>query len=162
MAEEWGTVIVKANSDVLARVHDSDNDFESARLLADAGGIAVDKIQDMTLRIEKVSVEGGYAVIDYDCADWRAFSELFVNEANGLELYSRTNDEYGTAAFYSLNGGGERYHFWFDQGGDLCDIEGYEDEVMEKVGRWIAALPDDLKQAFPGFVDTGDLEFDGP
>ena len=162
MAEEWGTVIVKATDDVLDKVDNSQHDFETAKLLAAVGGVPVEKFENLVLRTNKVGLDNGYAVIDYDCADWRAFSELFVKEAKDLELYARTNDEYGTTAFYALNGDGERYHFWFDQGGDLCDIEGYEDEVMEKIDQWTAKLPETLKAAFPAFVDTNDLMFDGP
>ena len=162
MAEEWGTVIVKASNDVLGQLRDSGDDYESAKLLAVSGGVPEEKISDLILRTEKVVLQHGYAVIDYDCADWRAFSELFVNDANGLELYSRTNDEYGTAAFHCLNADGDRFHFWFDQGGDLCDIEGYEDEVMAKIDKWVSMLPDDLKAGFPGFIETDDLMFDGP
>ncbi len=162
MAEEWGTVIVRVPDEVVSSIRQSNDDYESAKLLAGAAQVTEEKLQNLTLRIDKVLVERGYAEISYDCADWKAFAELVVNDGQGIELYARTCDEYGTTAFYLLNDRGERFSFWFDQGGDLCDIEGYEDEVRAKIDKWTAMLPDDLKAAFPGFIETDDLMFDGP
>lgn len=163
MAEEWGTVFVKADEEILTKVANGNDDAEAARLLAEAGGVSAQKIEPLTLRTDTVDMKNGYLVIGYDCADFRAFSEIFANHANGIELYARTQDEYGSVSLSALTAAGERLHFEYDQGGDLCDIPEYVDAATAKVEQWIALVPEDVKSSFPDFVDSESLLFfDGP
>ena len=94
--------------------------------------------------------------MEYDCADWRAFSELFIAEGKGLEFYSRTLDEYGASGFFALCADGERFLFSYDQDGDMFEVEGYEEKVEGKIAEWMSLLPSELKEEFPGFVGEDD------
>lgn len=101
-------------------------------------------------------------MLDFSCSDWSRISAAFVSKGSGIEYYFSGQDEYGTAEFFALNDAGERFGYAFDQGGDAWDIDGYEDEVTQKLEEWQSKVPDTLKAVFPDFADTSELMFDGP
>lgn len=162
MAEEWGTVVIKASDEIISLLQNGDDGCEAAVKLGQIGQIAEDNIRDLNCGIGDLEVKGDYAHFHFNCSDWKVLTEMFVRDAANVEWYSTIFDEYGTADFYLLNGDGERFHLNFDQGGDMCEIDGYEDEVREKIAKWESLMPEDLKSHFPAFIDMDDLEFDGP
>ena len=162
MAEEWGSVVIKASDDVVSLLQDTNDGCPAAIKLGQDGQIAEDKIRDVNCGFHEFDVKDGYAQIRFHCSDWKQLSELFVRDAANVEWYATVFDEYGTADFYLLNGDGERFHRNFDMGGDLCDIDGYVEEVQDDLAKWESLVPEVLKKGFPAFVDTSDIEFDGP
>jgi len=156
MAEEWGTVIFGVSDKFQGEFDEPDKVDDPATLLAKAGKISLDKIENLILTTKKVRLRNGYVAIEYDCADWRAFSELFVAHGEGLEFYSRTLDEYGASGFFALSFDGERFSFSYDQDGDMFDVEGYEEEVEGRIAEWMSLVPGELKEQFPGFIDEGE------
>lgn len=156
MAEEWGTVVFGVSDSFQGAFVEPDDVGDPAALLTAAGGISADKTRGLNLSTKKLRVRNGYVMIEYDCADWRAFSELFVAQGKGLEFYSRTLDEYGASGFFALCSDGQRFSFLYDHDGDMFEVEGYEEEVEAKIGEWVSLLPDALKEHFPGFVGEDD------
>ncbi len=156
MAEEYGTVIFRVSDKFQGGFEEPDTVEDPAELLVSAAGMSLDRIKDLILSTKKLRVWHGYVLIEYDCADWRAFSELFVEQADGIEYYARTDDEYGTSGYYALTGDGERFAFWYDQDGDMSDVKGYGEKVERKVNDWLALLPEALKEHFPGFIGEDD------
>jgi len=155
MAEEWGTVVIRtANKDV--------NQSGIAKELARSSGIDYSKLEKFNDLAENITSKNGYIYFTYECADWKSISEIIVKLGNNIEFYSRVYDEYGTADFYALTDAENRFHYSFDQGGDRCEEEGYEEEVMLEIAKWLMLIPSSIKDDFPDFVDTDDLEFDGP
>jgi len=162
VAEEWGTVIIKASAEIVSLLQEVDKSCEAAVRLGQVGQIAEDKIMGLNCGIDDLVVKGDYAQLSFNCSDWKPLTEMFVRDAVNIEWYATIYDEYGTADFYLLNSDGERFHLNFDQGGDLCEIDGYEEEVREKIAKWESLMPDALKSHFPEFIDMDHLEFDGP
>lgn len=162
MAEEWGTVVIKAENKIIDMLSANSDATDAIKALSQYGGVTSETIENLNSTIGELEVKNDYAKLDFDCSEWKTFSELFVKDAKNIEWYARIVDEYGTTDFYLLNTDAVRIHFSFDQGGDMCEIEGYEEEVMEKINNWISKLPEDLKNYFPGFIDVDDIEFDGP
>jgi len=158
MAEEWGSVVFRIVDEFQGAFDESEEVPNLAALLTAAGGISADKTKDLSLTTKKMRVRSGYVMIEYYCGDWRAFSEMFVAQGDGLEFYSRTLDEYGASGYFALSGDGERFSFSFDLDGDMFEVEGYEEEVEGKIGEWMSLLPEDLKEQFPGFVGEDDDE----
>lgn len=162
MAEERGTVVIKTDSKIINMLNANSDATAFLKALCQHGNINFEPIDGLNSSIETLEIKEGYAKFDFDCSEWKSFSELFVENAKNIEWYARIYDEYGTTDFYLLNNHGKRIHFAFYQGGDMCEIDGYEEEVMEKVNNWISELPADVKNHFPDFVDVDDIEFDGP
>ncbi len=160
MAEEWGTVIFGVSDEFEGDFDDPNGVDDPASLIAKVAGIGPEKIENLILSVNKIRVRSGYVAIEYDCADWRAFSELLVAHGEGLEFYSRTMDEYGACGFFALCGDTERFSFSYDQDGDMFEVEGYEQEVEGKIGEWMSLLPDSVKDLFPGSDGDGEDDDD--
>ena len=162
MAEEWGTVIFGLSDSLGGAFDEPDAVDDPGTLLATAGGISEDEIRRLGLSADKMRVRNGYVMIEYDCSDWRAFSEVFVARGEGLEFYSRTLDEYGASGFFALCSDGQRFAFSYDQDGDMFEVEGYEEEVEAKIGEWVSLVPDEVKELFPGFAGEEGEDDDDP
>lgn len=162
MAEEWGMVTIKADSEVLSLLkseHDA-ADFLMA-LSQQSGGFSKD-VMNLNSQINDLEVINGYASFDFDCSDWKAIMEMLIAKGKGIELYGRTVDEYGIADFYSRKADGEIKHFTVEQGGDMCEVDEYIEDAMAKIKKWETELPEEVKSSFPDFSEVQNIMFDGP
>ena len=163
MAEEWGTVIIKTEIDLLKKLKTTREHPEQA--LVEMATITVQDYSefiDLDFHIDSIKIKSGYAYIEFNCSELHLLTRFFINAEKNLEWYARIQDEYGTCYFYALNKNKEKYSFEFDQGGDLGDDEDYENNVMAQLDNWINFLPSDLKNPFPQFITTDNFIFDGP
>ncbi len=164
MAEEWGSVVLKAPKELLRELKKVQNGDASnvVKQLSELAEIDHSEFAQDDCRIGNVYLKSTYAAFEYFCSDWRKISETFINKGNNIEIYARTEDEYGAAEFYALSEGGDRFSLSFDHGGDAFEIEGYEEEITAELNKWVSKLPNDLKKAFPSFADIDGIDFDGP
>ncbi len=162
MAEEWGTVIIKADEKVLDLLRKSESIDLALEELCRIGGIEYNDIKGLCADIESLLIKDGYGQFDFEISEWKRFSTLFVRSANDIEWYARIGDEYGSLNFFLLNEDGERVSFSIDQGGDMCEEEGYVEEAIAKINQWVSKLPQKIRDSFPDFIDTENISFDGP
>jgi len=164
MAEEWGSVVIKASEDILKELESFKNKdaIEVVRKLGTFACIDLGELVEVNASINEVDNKSGYVKLNFDCSEWRSLSGKFVKDGKNIEWYARITDEYGTAYFYSLDESGNKHEFSFDMGGDLCELEEYVDEALNNIEAWKASLTEPVKLAFPDFVDTDDIDFDGP
>lgn len=160
MAEEWGTVILKVTDENKELLVGKTSDITLE--LAKNGNLEAADIEKYNDAVDETTSIDGYTCLEFECSDWKHISEAIVKNAKNIELYSRVYDEYGTAEFYALTESGAKFHYSFEQGGDMCEMDGYEEEVMQEIGKWLILVPDSIKANFPSFISTENLEFDGP
>ena len=161
MAEEWGTVIFKADKEIIDLFTGSDQLIALKNILSNCDS-DIEDIDKRNLDFENLEVQKGYAFFTFSGADWLDISLNIVKCGKNIEWYSRISDDYGCVYFYALKPGGDNVGFSVETGGDYCEIEGYEEESLEKIENWKATLPDELKSTFPDFIDTDGIDFDGP
>lgn len=155
MAEEWGFIAYKSKK---CSEEYSDLFLEVLSL----SGIERSEIREDNFGFSEFQLKDGYKAFDFECSEWREIAEIVNSKGSDIEFYARIYDEYGTAYFYLVNPEGLKLKYCFDQGGDLCEQEGYEDEVMAEIEKWANLVPANVKAIFPSLIETDDLEFDGP
>ncbi len=119
-------------------------------------------IEKLDERIEKSKIVSGYVKIYFEYSHWAWISRTLAKKAKGIEVYANIEDDYGEVQLYALNPQQQRFEFSFDQGGDMWDQDGYEDEVIENLDHWISLIPEQVKRLFPDFADKDNFIFDEP
>ena len=157
MAEENGSVVIRASDEILSMLLKEEAAHEALLQLGRAAKFSEQELGELHNEWDHIAVKDGYLKFDFSCVNWKNLSGLFVQKGEGIEWYALISDEYGAVEFYLLNAAGERFHYSFDQDGDLYDEDWYQDEIRTNIEKWTSALPDKLKAAFPDFADTGDL-----
>lgn len=161
MAEEWGTVVFKANKEITNLFLGSEQSL-GLKKISNYCDNSIAGIDDRNLDADSLDLEKGYIHFSFYGSDWLDVSLHIVKYGKNVEWYSRISDEYGCLYFYAINADGEKVGFSVETGGDYCEIEGYEEESLEKIENWKSKLPQQVKSTFPDFVDTNGINFDGP
>ena len=158
MAEEWGTVIVKASEEI-ATVFEAGNHRVALKQLAEFAELDGAVVEKSIAAVDEVSKVGPYAVLTYHCSEWIDLSVAFVSRGANIEYYGRHGDEYGTLSFYALNENGEKLGFQFDEDGDEWDYPDFAERTAAKLKQWHEALPQTLRDALPDFASIDEFDF---
>ncbi|WP_028865707.1 hypothetical protein [Psychromonas aquimarina] len=151
MAEENGIVVIKAPTDLLQKIKNGENSDikELVEELAVHAQIDSKLFKSTDCRIEDVDLKSGYVCFNFECSDWSKITIAFVRKGSDIEFYTRVYDEYGTNEFYALDSSGKRFGYSFDDEGDACEQDGFEEEVESNLNAWIDMIPSEVKTAFP-------------
>lgn len=153
MAEEWGSIVIKASQET-TDLFTAGKTSEGLEKLVVEAGLDINVLERGHGAIEEVITDSGYIRLAYDCSEWTSVSEALVSKGIGVEYYARHGDEYGRLSFLALTGEGKRLGFDFDQDGDAMEDESYQARIIEQIDAWKAIIPDAVKNIFPKFSDV--------
>jgi len=150
MSEESGVGIGKAPTKLLylLREYEYEDATPFLKELAELTGIAFSKFEKFICTVKGVYIKSGYAEVHYEFSDWRQISSIIVDEANGIEWYLRSYDDYGIHEFYALNDKSKRLACSFSDE----EQEGDYELVFEDISKWIKFIPSNVKKLFSDFI----------
>lgn len=147
MAEEWGSIVIKAPADARkAFMRDKDDLPTAVEHLSDFCDADISCVNLAELRAHSITNKAGYIRLDYDGPNWLEFSVAMLSNARNIAYYARHGDEYGTNTYFSLTPAGKKISV-------AHDLEGDEDneDILVELGRWVGSLPAALTRAFSDF-----------
>ncbi len=162
MSEAWGTLLIKAPEGTLPVLGDEDEGYawEAIAELGRRAGIdalseghpLLKTVEGTELMIEEVPVsKHGFTAIDIFGEEWMWLASTLVKSGQNIELYGSIQHEHNFYELYALGADGSRFCRNVDGEGATSS-----DEARQIVAEWLAAIPGDVRQAFPDAFELDD------
>ncbi len=147
MAEEWGSIVIKAPADARkVFMRDKDDLSAAVKQLAKFCGADIGRIERAELHAHSITNKAGFVRLDFDGSNWIEFSAALLSSAQKIAYYARHSDEYGTNTYFSLTPAGKKISVSHD-----LEADEENEDVLVELGRWVGSLPAALTRAFPDF-----------
>lgn len=166
MSEAWGTLLIKSPEGVLPVLGDDDEGYDWAALTALAGHAGIDALAEAhpllptvagtEFAIEEVPVQKhGFTEIEIFGEEWMWLAAALVKSGRDIELYGAIQHEHNFYELYALGSDGSRFCRNVDGEGATSD-----EEAKQIMAEWLAAVPGDVRQAFPDAFELDDDDDD--
>ncbi len=166
MSEAWGTLLIKAPEGTLPVLGEDDEGYawEAIAELCRQAGIddlrdshpLLKSVEGSELMIEEIPVlKHGFTEIEIFGEEWMWLVSTLVKSGQGIELYGSIQHEHNFYELYALGADGSRFCRTVDGEGATSN-----DASKQTVADWLAAIPEDVRQTFPGAFDLDDDEED--
>lgn len=97
----------------------------------------------------KPSRKADYIVAEVEGEQWRGFSKILVDSNSPIEIYSKTDDEYGTSFLFSKTSDGKKLStYWEESDYDEEEMEEYGLEPNPGLDNWTNTLPKSVQALF--------------
>lgn len=156
MAEESGIVVIKGPEDLLKEflVAKDSNCSALLRKLAEVAGIEKSDFDRETYLFDSIEMRSGYLKIEYSGPEWSYITNLIVNEGSGVQIYSRSNDEYGIYSFFALTSKGKKFVYTIDSDNEKYEGQEGSEEAIVHVNQWLSLIPKKVNSVFQVLTDV--------
>lgn len=156
MAEESGIIVIKGPEDLLKYflVAKSSNSSDLLHKLAEITGIEACELDHEAYLFHSAVIRSGYLKIEYSGPEWSYLVKLIVNAGKGIQIYSRSNNEYGLYGFFALTSKGKKFVYTIDSDNDNLEEQEGSEEAIDNVNQWLSLIPKKVNSAFPVLTDV--------
>jgi hypothetical protein len=152
MAETCGRVVVQATPEILQAftIH-RDKGLEKLVAYSGADGAINDECD---VFFAELDIKGDSGCFEFEGMYWSQTAERLAATGQNIGLYLRSMDEYGSQFFLAQNPNGERFSFFAGGPDDDFEVEGGDVVTKENLEKWLAVIPESIKQAFPQLLEV--------
>tara|TARA_R110002072_G_scaffold216132_1_gene373554 strand:+ start:522 stop:1010 length:489 start_codon:yes stop_codon:yes gene_type:complete len=159
MPEAYGIIIIKSN-EAINNKFIKEGDVRGATLdLIEFAGLDSKVAKSMDFDCGEISQDSGYLSIDPSQQEWVKLALYLGKKGENIEIYARTEDEYGQGVIVALDKHGNRFNFIYQGECDEMededfDEDAYEESINSKTKEWEAMVPNQVKASFPSLIPS--------
>jgi len=152
--EAYGMIVIKSN-EAINRKFIKERDVRGGALdLIEFAGLDPQVVKNMDFDCGNISQDSGYLSIDPSQQEWVKLALYLGKKGENIEIYARTEDEYGQGVIVALDEHGNRFDFIYqgecdEMEGEGFDEDAYDESIMGKTKEWEAMVPNQVKASFP-------------